>query len=163
MSHTRAAPSRNLATVSCDVRLTVCCCFSGERIHFAAWSLRGPRGDVSASCVINTSNAKPSHEGAKTSFHGNGVHSQCAEYYTGPKERGTRGASTLSSQRTGATRLRPGCRRMNIACNGQTVCVGACVWHCFPITGDPFYHYVMVLLEICCFKVLLLSCIIHFC
>lgn len=35
--------------------------------------------------------------------------------------------------------------------------------HCFPITGDAFYHYVMVFLEICCFKIPPLSCIIHFC
>lgn len=35
--------------------------------------------------------------------------------------RGARGASTLSSLRTGATMLRPGHRKMNIACNGQTV------------------------------------------
>lgn len=45
----------------------------------------GTPGDVSATRVINTSNAKPSRKGAKTSFHGNGVHSQRAEYYTSTK------------------------------------------------------------------------------
>lgn len=45
----------------------------------------GSPGDVSATRVINTSNAKPSRKGAKTSFHGNGVHSQRAEYYTSTK------------------------------------------------------------------------------
>lgn len=80
-------------------------------------------GNVSAAHVINASNAKPSREGAETNFHGNGVHSQCAEYYLGTK-RGARGADALSSRRTGATRPRPGRRRMNIACNGQIVCVG---------------------------------------
>lgn len=48
----------------------------------------GVGGNVSAAHVINASNAKPSREGAETNFHGNGVHSQCAEYYLGTKQGG---------------------------------------------------------------------------
>lgn len=57
----------------------------GKEFNWPPGACGGTPRDVSATHVINTSNAKPSRKGAKTSFHGNGVHSQCAEYYAGTK------------------------------------------------------------------------------
>ena len=87
-AHERSPPGTP-TTFSCHLwcESPVVCYFRGKEITSPP-EAEGPLGESLVPSVINTSNAKPLREGGgteKTSYHGNGVHSQRAEYYTRSK------------------------------------------------------------------------------